>query len=76
MAGRGAEHPSPLMAGLVRGLADGQCDTRKATVLVLVECCAALGDSALPLLAKHLTQPQLKLVHIYVTKRGGQPQVK
>mmetsp|Transcript_10694 Transcript_10694/g.19741 ORF Transcript_10694/g.19741 Transcript_10694/m.19741 type:complete len:179 (-) Transcript_10694:241-777(-) len=67
---------SELMGGLVRGLEDSRVDTRKAAVLAFVEVYACVGDACVPILRQHLSDPQMKLLTIYIGRRRGGREVR
>ena len=69
----GGGKPSPLLGGLLKALGSASVDTRKAGVLCLAECYGACGQALLPLVAARgrLSPAQLKLLTIYVGRRGG-----
>lgn len=59
-----------IMPALVQALSSEIVDTRKASVLALVEVYCNVGDAVLPHLGDRLSVSQMKLVTIYCEKRG------
>jgi hypothetical protein len=58
------------MPALVQAMSSELVDTRKASVLALVEVYCNVGDAVLPHLGARLSVAQMKLVTIYCEKRG------
>jgi hypothetical protein len=59
-----------IMPALVQAMSSELVDTRKASVLALVEVYCNVGDAVLPHLGARLSVAQMKLVTIYCEKRG------
>ena len=60
----------PIMPSLVQALSSEVVDIRKSSVLALVEVYCNVGDAVLPHYESGLSTQQMKLVTIYIEKRG------